>query len=77
MHVRLSYILDDHWDVEIPCSYGLIIGCGHKTSILVNECNRVYRPKMLVIFLSDFPGIYVVLMESGLNHWLSTTNMPT
>lgn len=53
VHMRLSNILDHYRDIEIPCANGLIIGCGDKSSVFVNESDSIDRSKMLIILLGD------------------------
>lgn len=61
VHVRLGYVLDHHWDIEIPCSDSLIVGRRHKPPILVDECDGVYRSEMLIVFLRNLARVYVIL----------------
>jgi hypothetical protein len=65
MHMGLSNVLDHNWDVEIPCSYRLVIRCGDKPSVFVHKGDCVHRTKVLVIFLRDFTRIHVILFKQS------------
>lgn len=61
MHVRFGNVFYHNWNIEIPCSDGLIVGCRHKSPILIDECDGVYRSKVLVVFLCNLARVYVIL----------------
>jgi hypothetical protein len=53
VHMRLCDILDYNRDIEVPCANGLVVGCGDKSAIFVNESNGIDRSQMLIILLGD------------------------
>ena len=61
MHVRLGNVLDHDWDIIVPCPDGFIVRSCDESPVFVDECDRVDRSEMLVVFLDDFGGVYVVL----------------
>lgn len=61
VHVRLGDVLDDYWDIVVPCTDRLIVRSSHESPVLVYECDGVDRSKMLVVFLDDFGSVHIIL----------------
>jgi hypothetical protein len=53
VHVRLRNIFDNHRDIIIPRTNGLVVGRSHESPILVHESDRVDRSEMLIVLLND------------------------
>lgn len=61
MHVRFCNVFDHDRDIIVPCPYCFVIRCCNESSIFVNEGDSVDGPKVLVVFLGDFPRVDIVL----------------
>lgn len=61
MHVRFSDVFNHNGDIIIPCSDGFVVRGCDEPSILVNECNGIYRTQVLIVFLCDFTRVHVIL----------------
>lgn len=61
VHVRLCNVLDDNGDIEVPCSNRLIVRSRYEAAVLVDEGNRVDRPKMLIVLLRYLARVHVIL----------------
>lgn len=62
VHMGLSDVLDDNWDIEIPGPNGLVVRCCYKPAVFINEGDSVHRSQVLVVFLRYFSRVYVVLI---------------
>ena len=63
MHVRFRNVLNDHGDIEVPCTDRLVVRRRNEASVLIDESDCVDRSKMLVIFLCDLARVYVILVN--------------
>lgn len=63
MHVGLGNVFDHHRNIEIPSSNRLIVRCCDEPPVLIDERDRVYGSKMLVILLSYVTRVDVVLYD--------------
>ena len=61
MHIGFGNVLDDDRNVKVPSPYCFVVRCCNEPPILVDECNSVDRPKMLVVFLGDISRVHVIL----------------
>jgi hypothetical protein len=63
MHIRLTDVFGHHRNTELPQIHLLVIGRRHKPSPILYECDRVYRPQMLLILLNNLLCIDVELQN--------------
>lgn len=61
MHVRLGDVFDNDRNIIVPASDGFVIRSSDKSSVLIHECDGVYRAKMLIISLHNFTLSQVIL----------------
>jgi hypothetical protein len=65
VHVGLGDVLDDHRDVIVPPSDGLVIGCRDEPPVVVHKGDGVYRAQVLIIRLHNLMRTSVVLTRSA------------
>jgi len=63
VHIRLCDVFDHDRNVEVPGSDRFVIGRRHKPSVLVHKGDGIDRSQMLIIFLRDFPRVYIILLK--------------
>jgi hypothetical protein len=68
VHMRFCYVFDGDWNVVVPGSKRLVVGCGHEASVFVDESDSVYGCEMVVVLLDYFSGPDIELDDLFVGH---------
>lgn len=61
MHIRLTDMLCDDWNSELPDVDFLVVCCGNKAAAVLDECDRVDGAQMLLVLLDGLFLVDVIL----------------
>jgi hypothetical protein len=65
VHAGVRNVLHVHGDVPLPDPHGLVVGGGHKPTVLVHKGDRVDSRQMSVIFLRKKDQLVTVLVNQS------------